>query len=78
VTDRLDAIAVRVDEERAVVVLVVGGTRAGRAVVHAACGQAGGMEGVDLRRARRPECPVPRSAGVGVERNVTPGTPGSP
>jgi len=63
VTDGLDPIAVRVDEERSVVVLVIVRARTGRTVVRNA-------------QCRGP--PAWASAVSTIERKVTPGSPGRP
>ena len=64
VQDRLDVVAVGVEQEGAVVALVVLGAQAGRAVVAAAGGEAGGVERVDLVARWRPgtRCACRRAA----------------
>src|SRR5690606_21943268 len=52
-TDRLDVVPVRIEDERAVVVRVVLGTRAGSPVVLGPRGDRSGMERIDLRVGRR-------------------------
>src|SRR3954464_15724754 len=55
VADGLDVVAPRIDDERAVVVLVVVRAHAGRAVVRSACGDRGVVERADLGAALRAE-----------------------
>ena len=58
VADGLDPVAIRVEQESGVVVRMVGGAEAGRAVAAPARCETGGVEGVHGRAARRAEAPV--------------------
>src|SRR6185295_14190267 len=58
VTDGFDVVAVGVEHERAVVILVIVGARSGRTVVAAACRQSGSVELVYLLAALGAECDV--------------------
>ena len=87
VADGLDVVAVGVEDEGAVVVGVVHGADAGRAVVLAAGGDRGLVEGVDLRAVlgaegdvgvRRWSCRRPRSRGTACRRAPRPATGSSP
>jgi hypothetical protein len=58
VVDRLDAVAVRISQERPVVVVPVRRPRAGTTVVRVAGGDAGSPEGIDVLARRRNEADV--------------------
>src|SRR3546814_19511002 len=73
-TDRLDVVAVRIDQERGVVVRAVVLAQSRRAVIAAAGLQPGTMEIIDRRPAVGGECQV-HAARAGIRLLLPPQTP---
>src|SRR5688500_13414204 len=69
--DRFDVVAVRIDQERSVIVRAVIGAQAGTAVVASTGLQAIGVEAIDLRATHCPQCDM-RPGRLFTRRSVEP------